>query len=274
MTLAQALAEAAACGLARLDAQVLLLHVLGRAAGDRAWLIAHDDDPLAADARARFDELCRRRLAGEPVAYLTGVKEFFGLELSVDARVLVPRPDTETVVDWALEVLEDVEAPQVVDLGTGSGAIALAIAKARPDARVTAVDRSAGAVDVARANARTLGVAVDVRQGNWLDGLPVFDLVVSNPPYVADGDPHLRALHAEPLSALASGADGLDDIRRIVADAPAHLRAGGWLLLEHGWDQAGAVRGLLGSAGFAGVQSRRDLAGIERCTGGRRVERG
>jgi release factor glutamine methyltransferase len=268
MTIAQALAQAAALGVARLDAQLLLLHVLHRPSGDRAWLIAHDDDAVQADALARYDALCRRRMAGEPVAYLTGRKEFFGLELDVDARVLVPRPETETLVEWALDVLQGVPSPAVVDLGTGSGAIALAIAKARPDARVTAVDRSAGAVAVARANAQRLGLAVDVREGDWLDGLPVFDLVVSNPPYVAAADPHLAALRAEPLSALVAGADGLDDLRRIVAQAPAHLRPGGWLLLEHGYDQASAVHGLLADAGFAGAASRSDLAGIPRCTGG------
>lgn len=274
MTIAQALAQAAAQGLARLDAQLLLLHALGRTADDRAWLIAHDGDSVLGGALARFDELCRRRLAGEPVAYLNGLKEFFGLELAVDARVLVPRPETETLVDWALEVLQGVESPAVVDLGTGSGAIAVAIAKARPDARVTAVDRSAGAAAVARANAQRLGLPVDVREGDWLDGLGTFDLVVSNPPYIAAADPHLAALHAEPLSALAAGADGLDDIRRIAAQAPSHLHPGGWLLLEHGYDQAEAVRALLEAAGFVETASRKDLADIGRCTGGKRPQLG
>ena len=275
MTLAQALAQAAAAGLARLDAQLLLLHVLGRAGTDRAWLLAHDGDPLPAPAHQGFRTLCARRAQGEPLAYLVGEKEFFGLPLAVDARVLVPRPDTETLVEWALERLQGLAAPRVVDLGTGSGAIALAIARARPDARVEAVDRSAAALEVARANAGRLCLSVDFRQADWLDGAAgPYDLVVSNPPYVAAGDPHLATLRHEPASALVAGADGLDDLRRITGAAPAVLRPGGWLLLEHGWDQAAAVRGLLEAAGYGSVQSRRDLAGPERCSGGRRLELG
>lgn len=274
MTLRQALAHAATLGVARLDAQLLLLHVLGRPAADRAWLIAHDDDALGAPARARYDALCGRRAEGEPLAYLTGEKEFFGLALAVDARVLVPRPDTETLVEWALEVLRGTSSPRVADLGTGSGAIALAIQAARADAQVEAVDRSADALAVAGANARRLGLPVAFRRGNWLEGAGSYDLVVSNPPYVAAGDPHLRALRHEPLSALAAGPEGLDDLRTIIQEAPAHLRPGGWLLLEHGHDQAPAVRGLLAAAGFTQVASRDDLAGIARCSGGRRLELG
>jgi release factor glutamine methyltransferase len=274
VTLKDALAAAAALGVARLDAQVLLLHVLGRDPGDRGWLIAHDDEALAPTAGVRFDALCRRRLAGEPVAYLTGEKEFFGLPLQVDARVLVPRPDTETLVEWALEVLRERPAPRVIDLGTGSGAIALAIRQARPDAQVEAVDRSADALAVAVANARRLGLPVRFRQASWLAGAGRYDLVVSNPPYVAAGDPHLAALAHEPLQALVAGVDGLDDLRAIVASAPAHLEPGGWLLLEHGWDQAGAVRALLAAAGFTEPTSREDLAGIARCSGGRLLELG
>jgi release factor glutamine methyltransferase len=275
VTLAQALRAAAALGVARLDAQLLLLHVLQRPAGDRAWLIAHDEDALADDAAARFAELGARRAAGEPLAYLVGHKEFFGLPLQVDARVLVPRPDTETLVEWALEVLRDRTAPRVIDLGTGSGAIALAIRQARPDARVEAVDRSAAALEVARANAQRLGLAVEFRQADWLDGAAGgYDLVVSNPPYVAAGDPHLPELRHEPAAALVAGADGLDDLRRLAAAAPAHLAPGGWLLLEHGWDQAATVRALLAAAGLADSRSRADLAGIQRCSGGRRLELG
>ena len=276
-TVKQAQAAAAALGVARLDAQMLLLHALGRAPHDRAWLLAHDTDELPPEAAAAFDALCLRRAAGEPAAYLVGHKEFHGLVLHVDARVLVPRADTETLVDWALDVLatglRDVAAPRVLDLGTGSGAVALALAYAlassRPDADVTAVDASADALAVARANAARLGLTVDFRQGDWLDGLgsTQFDLIVSNPPYVADADEHLAALRHEPLSALASGPDGLADLRRIIAAAPAHLAPGGWLLLEHGWDQAVAVRGLLAEAGLESPSSRRDLAGIERCSG-------
>ncbi|OUM01370.1 peptide chain release factor N(5)-glutamine methyltransferase [Variovorax sp. JS1663] len=268
-TATQMLAAAAALGMERLDAQLLLLHVLGRPSGDRAWLLAHDTDVQGDTVWARFSALCARRIAGEPVAYLLGEKEFHGLGLQVDARVLVPRPDTETLVDWALQCLEGRTAPSVIDLGTGSGAIALAILHARPDAQVTAVDRSADALAVARANAQRLGLALRFAEADWLEGAGTgLDLVVSNPPYVAAGDPHLAALRHEPPGALVSGPDGLDDIRRIVEVAPAHLREGGWLLLEHGWDQAAAVRGLLEARGFAEVQSRDDLAGIARCSGG------
>jgi release factor glutamine methyltransferase len=270
VTLKEALAAAAALGLARLDAQLLLLHVLARPQGDRGWLIAHDEDALAADAQQRFLALGRRRAGGEPVAYLTGEKEFYGLPLRVDARVLVPRPDTETLVAWALEVLRERHAPRVIDLGTGSGAIALAIQSARPDAQVEGVDRSAPALAVARANAARLGLPARFRQADWLAGAGRYELVVSNPPYIAEADPHLAALAHEPREALAAGADGLDDLRSIVAAAPAHLGPGAWLLLEHGWDQAAAVRDLLQESGFREVESRDDLAGIARCTGGRR----
>lgn len=274
MTPKDALAAAAALGLERLDAQLLLLHVLGRDSRDRGWLLAHDTDVLADEAGEAFLQLARRRAAGEPVAYLAGEKEFYGLPLRVDARVLVPRPDTETVVEWSLEVLHGRDAPRVVDLGTGSGAIALAIQSARPDAQVEAVDRSADALAVASANAARLHLPVRFRQASWLEGAGRYDLVVSNPPYIAEADPHLPALRHEPREALAAGPDGLDDLRAIVAAAPAHLASGGWLLLEHGWDQAEAVRHLLTAAGFVEVQSRPDLAGIPRCSGGRRPELG
>lgn len=254
---------------------MLLLHVLEQPTHARAWLLAHDTDPLPEAAADRLQALATRRLAGEPLAYLTGEKAFHGLTLRVDARVLDPRDDTETLVDWALALLPADAPRRVLDLGTGSGAIALAIAQQRPLAQVVAVDASADALAVARANAERLGLRVDMRLGDWLT--PVagerLDLIVSNPPYIADTDPHLPALAHEPRQALVSGADGLDDIRRIVAQAPAHLAPGGWLLLEHGWDQAGAVRDLLGAAGFAQVQSRRDLAGIERCSGGQYPDR-
>ena len=270
MTLQQALTTALAQGLARIDAQMLLLHTLGRASDDRAWLITHDTDTLDPAVQERFEALCQRRLAGEPVAYLTGTKAFYGLELQVDARVLDPRPDTETLVDWALEVLDGHPAPRLLDLGTGSGAIALALQHQRPDASVLAVDASEEALALARANATRLGLAVQFRHGQWMEGLEgVFDAIVSNPPYIPAADPHLAALTHEPLQALASGADGLEDIRAIVAQAPAHLKPGGWLLLEHGWDQAPAVCALLRSAGLEQVQGRKDLAGIVRCSGGR-----
>lgn len=270
-TLNDALLYARTQGLERIDSQMLLLHTLGRPLHDRAWLLTHDTDALPAPASALFQGLCQRRAAGEPVAYLTGVKEFYGLPLHIDARVLDPRPDTEILVDWALEVLQPLRRPQVVDLGTGSGAIALALQHQRTDAQVLAVDASADALAVAQANAQRLGLAVQFRQGSWLQGVTGwFDAIVSNPPYIASADPHLAALTHEPLQALASGPDGLNDIRQIVAQAPAHLQPGGWLLLEHGWDQAASVRALLTAAGFGEVQSRCDLSGTERCTGARR----
>lgn len=271
MTLQQALHQAQQMGLARIDAQILLLHVLGRPDAGRAWLLTHDTDALTPAEQQAFDSLCARRLAGEPVAYLTGRKEFYGLPLSIDARVLDPRPDTETLVDWALEVLGDWPAPRIVDLGTGSGAIALALQKQRPDASVWAVDASTDALAVAARNAQALRLPVQFAQGSWLQALApglVFDAIVSNPPYIPADDPHLAALKHEPLAALASGADGLDDIRAIITQAPARLAPGGWLLIEHGWDQAAAVQALLRAAGFSDVQSRNDLAGIARCTGG------
>jgi len=268
-TIAQALPAAQALGVDRLDAQLLLLHALGRGGDERAWLLAHDDDVLPADLAARYQDLLLRRLAGEPVAYLVGEKEFHGLMLQVDARVLVPRPDTETLVDWAIERLTGLREVRVIDLGTGSGAIALALQKARPDLQIHAIDASQDALAVARANGERLGLPVRFAHGDWLEGAGNgYSLIVSNPPYVREGDPHMPALKHEPVSALTSGPDGLADIRRIVDAAPQHLAEGGWLLLEHGHDQAGEVRALLDARGFAQVQSRRDLAGIERCSGG------
>lgn len=268
MTVAEALLQAASQGLDALDAQLLLAQVLGRP-HDRAWLRAHDSDALPPSAAQAYAGLCQRRQAGEPVAYLLGRKEFFGLDLAVDGRVLVPRPDTETLVEWALE-LHGPTALQVVDLGTGSGAIALALQQARPAWQVWAVDASEAALAVAQANAQSLDLPIRLQRANWLDGVPgFFELIVSNPPYIAQGDPHLPALAHEPLSALVAGPDGLDDIRRIIEQASRKLRPGGCLLLEHGHDQAAAVRELLRAAGFSSVDSRKDLAGIERCTGGR-----
>ena len=288
MTVARALAAAVAGGLDRLDAQLLLLNALGQRKQDRAWLLAHDRDPIATADAQRYQQLCARRAGGEPLAYIVGYKEFFGIELLVDRRVLIPRPDTETLVEWALEVLgaplndshpESDHARQdrmaVIDLGTGSGAVALSVKKACPAARVEAVDISPATLEVAAANARALGLDVGLRLGSWLEGSASrYHLIVSNPPYVAIRDPHLADLVHEPLAALASGLDGLDAIRAIIDQAPAHLHRHGWLLLEHGWDQAGAVRQLLQSAGFAGVLSRRDLAGTERCSGGQWLELG
>jgi len=286
-TLQDALRHATRLGLERLDAQRLLLHALGRLPDERAWLLAHDSDPISPTAMSAFDALCQRRQAGEPLAYLTGERYFHGLALQVDARVLDPRPDTETLVDWALECLAQPPAPQrpsVLDLGTGSGAIALAIQQACPQAEVWAVDASLDALAVARLNAERLGLPMHCRQNHWLRGWPAsadgtsgeteapdrFDLIVSNPPYICADDPHLPALRHEPLSALVSGPDGLDDLREIIATAPRHLKPLGWLLLEHGWDQSAAVAALLRAEGFEAIAHRQDLAGHVRCTGGQR----
>ena len=255
--------------MARIDAQMLLLHVLGQPEAGRAWLLMHDHEVLTPAQQAQFHALCAQRLDGVPVAYLTGCKEFFGLSLQVDARVLDPRPDTETLVEWVLDVVEKKLSPSVVDLGTGSGAIALAIQSQRTDAQVTAVDFSQDALDVASANAQRLQLPVRWVQSSWLTQVEgAFDVIASNPPYIREDDAHMHALRHEPRQALTSGADGLDDIRAIIVQAPPHLKAGGWLLLEHGWDQSEAVQQLLRHAGFTHVHSRQDLAGIARCTGG------
>ncbi|NMM10672.1 MAG: peptide chain release factor N(5)-glutamine methyltransferase [Polaromonas sp.] len=275
-TCKQALATAQALGLERLDAQLLLLHALGKPGNARAWLIAHDTDELTEEVALRFRALSLRRANGEPLAYIVGSKEFFGLALKVDARVLVPRPDTETLVQWSLDLLQTPDLspmPHILDLGTGSGAIALAIAHsleaAGRQARVVAVDASVDALAVAGENARRLELNLQLIESNWLEAVGGrFHLIASNPPYIASADPHLAALAHEPWKALASGVDGLDDLRRIVQQSPAHLHPGGWLLLEHGYDQAVEVRSLLAQRGFLQVQSRLDLAGVERCSGG------
>ncbi len=250
---------------------MLLLHVLGRELHDRVWLLSHGAEAVDLDVHLTFQAQVARRLADEPMAYITGQKEFFGLPLLVDARVLDPRADTEVLVEWALSCLADIASPQVVDLGTGSGAIALGLKHSRPDAQVWAVDLSADALAVAQANAERLALPITWRHGAWCAPLgdALFDAIVSNPPYVPEHDPHLQRLKHEPLQALTSGQDGLDDIRQIVQQARSYLRPGGWLLMEHGFDQALAVHDLLRNAGFEQVQSRPDLAGILRCTGGR-----
>jgi release factor glutamine methyltransferase len=275
-TTAQTLAAAQTRGLERIDAQLLLLHALGKSHGDRAWLLAHDNDALDDAVTRQFEALAERRAAGEPLAYLVGYKEFFGLNLLVDPRALIPRPDTETLVNWSLEVLQTDAMPAdaaILDLGTGSGAIALALAHqlktATKPTRITAADASTDALAVARENAARLRLDVAFIESSWFEKVSGhFRLIASNPPYVADADPHLTDLRHEPLIALTAGPDGLDDIRQIIGQAPAHLHPGGWLLLEHGFDQALQVRELLARRGFSQVQSRLDLAGIERCSGG------
>jgi release factor glutamine methyltransferase len=264
---------------ARLEARLLLLHLLQV---DHAWLLAHETDALQGNIHAAFQALLARRLQGEPIAHILGKREFYGLELTVSPDTLIPRPDTETLVEAALAQIPDtIEASRkfkVLDLGTGTGAIALAIASQRAHAEVVAVDASAAALAIAMGNAKRLGLSnVRFLLSDWFANLgstnqdddprgEKFDVIVSNPPYIAAQDPHLSQgdLRFEPLSALASGADGLDDIRRIIADAPQHLNASGWLMLEHGYDQAATVRRLLGDQGFGEVDSARDLAGIER----------
>ena len=277
-SIGQALMALQSHGLDRLDAQLLLLHVLGISPTQRGWLLAHDTDVLPTDDIPRLQTLAQRRAQGEPLAYLTGHKAFYGLDLHVTPDVLVPRPDTETLVDWALEALLPRPHPQpratALDMGTGSGAIALALKATRPDLQVWATDLSSAALTVAQGNAQRLGLPVQFAQGRWLaalpDGAPAFDCIAANPPYIAEHDPHLPALRFEPVQALTSGADGLDDLRQIICSAPAHLSPGGWLLLEHGFDQAAAVQRLLTQQGFTAVQSRRDLAGLARCTGGQK----
>lgn len=272
LTVAGAQRAAIAAGLPRAEAQYLLQALLGVS---RAWLIAHDTDPFDATTAERFQHWLARRLDGVPLAYLTGEKEFFGLTLRVTPDTLIPRPDTEVLVEWALERLPTTDARHVsrlVDLGTGTGAIALAIKSRRPDAEVRMVDASPGALAVALDNARRLDLAVDGHLGDWFDALPGqvrFDLIVSNPPYVCGDDHHLDALRHEPRMALTPEGDGLDDLRHLVARAPDWLLPGGWLLLEHGWDQAEAVTALLRARGFLDVENRRDLGGQPRVSGGR-----
>jgi len=268
-------------GSARIEAQCLLQAVLQV---NRAYLLTHPEQILGAEQQAHYAALLERRLRGEPLAYILGEREFFGLNFKVTPATLIPRPDTELLVELALQRIpkplpaspcqgRSVDKYRVLDLGTGSGAIALSIAHVRPNIEVTAVDASQEALEVARENARRLDIGnVRLLRSDWFAALADerFDLIVSNPPYIADGDAHLVQgdLRFEPCAALASGADGLDDIRRIVAGAKEHLHPGGWLLFEHGYDQAGRVRELLGAAGYTEVFSARDLAGIERVSGG------
>ena len=269
ISISQALASAQTLGLDRLDAQLLLLHALAKPDAERAWLLAHDADELPKAIADVFRGLSLRRAAGEPLPYIVGYKEFFGLRFAVDARVLVPRPDTETLVQWALDVVQNMALPAVLDLGTGSGAVAIAVAHSLR-CSVTATDFSADALAVATHNARQLDVNVQFAHSHWFDKVSGhYHVIASNPPYIASADPHLAALAHEPMSALAAGSDGLSDIRQIVQQAPSHLHPGGWLLLEHGYDQASAVRNLLSQRGFEQVQSRIDLAGIARCSGGK-----
>ena len=251
---------------------MLLERLLGKT---RVWLIAHADEAAGAEAEQAFAALAGRRRQGEPIAYILGEREFYGLEFRVAPAVLIPRPETELLVELALARIPESAAVRVLDLGTGSGAIAVALAKQRPQARLTAVDVDYAALSIARANARRHRVSVRFFCGDWFGALSgeTFDLIVSNPPYVAAEDPHLVMgdVRFEPQRALVGGADGLDCIRAIVANAGAHLRPGAWLLFEHGYDQAEACRALLEAEGYREVQSWPDLAGIPRVSGGIRA---
>jgi release factor glutamine methyltransferase len=271
-SVASALAHAKALGIDPLDAQVGLAHCLGQR---RTWLLAHGEARLTPAQAQDYGGLLERRAAGEPLAYLVGEKEFRGLTLNVDSRVLVPRPETEHLVDWGLEILaarsREAGEPSVLDLGTGSGAIALAVKSAWPTARVTAVDASSAALEVARTNAARLALDVEFVSSDWWQTLADrrFDLVLCNPPYVASAAPGLPALRHEPISALTTGGSGLEALMQVIQDAPRHLEPRGWLLLEHGADQAAAVREAMREHGLDDAQTRVDLAGLERCTGGR-----
>lgn len=252
------------------EARLLLAHSLGRSP---SWLYAHAGDSVDSVALNRFESMVQERFQGRPVAYLTGTREFWSLELEVDTSTLIPRPETELLVELAMARLPTGAAVRVADLGTGSGAIALAIARERPQAYVVATDASESALQVARRNAVRHGIAnVEFRLGSWCEPLAQerFALIASNPPYIAEGDPHLVQgdLRFEPPTALSSGSDGLDDIREIVADALAHLTAGGCLLLEHGVDQGAAIRQLLHVAGFVDIATAQDLEARERVTSG------
>lgn len=277
MTLATAVTEAATrlatvSESARLDAEVLLAHCLGKG---RTHLLAHADAPLAPELKAQFDSLVERRLAGAPVAHLTGRQEFWSLDLEVTQDVLVPRPDTELLVETALELIPAQTHARVLDLGTGSGAIAVALAHERPQWRVFAIERSTDALVVACRNAERLHLDnIEFFAGDWFEpvGAMHFDLIVSNPPYIAADDQALNAMgvRAEPRTALTPGPTGLEAIENIALAAPAHLRAGGQLLVEHGADQAAAVAALFSQAGFSTIRALQDLAGRDRATLGQK----
>jgi release factor glutamine methyltransferase len=261
----------AASALPPREARALLAAAMGTS---REHLVAHPDAAVAQFAAARFGEFARRRAQGTPLAYLLGEQEFYGRAFTVTPDVLVPRPDTETLVEAALECLTGRTAPRVLELGTGSGCIAVTLACERPDAQIVATDVSPAALDVARGNAARHGARIELRRGDWLGAVEpgeVFDLVVANPPYVAAGDPHLAALRDEPTLALTDGADGLRCLATIAAAAPARLVPGGWLALEHGHDQGPAVARLLAAAGLQAVTTTRDAVGHPRVTRGRRA---
>jgi release factor glutamine methyltransferase len=268
MTIAELLVQARQA-IPASEARLLLQHVLRANAVD---LAAHPERRIDPVAASRYFALVARRAAGEPVAYLLGAREFYGREFHVSPHVLIPRPETELLVELGIGKLRGWARPRILDLGTGSGCVAISLAL-EPGVEVVAVDRSPDALAMARDNAKRLGAAVTFIESDWFDAIHgAFDLVVANPPYVAEGDPHLSAgdPRFEPPAALACGADGLSAIRRIITDAQRHLASGGWLLLEHGYDQAAAVRELL-AADFLDIEQHRDLAGILRVSGGRQA---
>lgn len=266
MTIGEALALARG-RIAPAEAKLLLRQVLGSSAAEIA---AHPERALDEARASEYAALVARRAAGEPVAYLVGSREFFGREYKVTPAVLIPRPETELLIEAALSKLSSRPTPGILDLGAGSGCVAITLAL-ELGCEVTAVDVSPAALAVARENAAQLGACVRFVESDWFSGVAgEFDLIVGNPPYVAEGDPHLSEgdLRFEPMTALACGQDGLSAIRRIVADAPRHLKPGGWLFIEHGYDQAGAIRALLSETGFSAIEQQRDLAGILRISGG------
>ncbi len=255
----------------RIEARVLLREVLNQ---NDAYLLAHGDDTLSAEQAQQYVALVVRRVAGEPVAYITGRREFYGREFAVNPSVLIPRPETELLVELALQRLPAGASARVLDLGAGSGCIGITIAAERPQAQVTLVDASEDALEIARANAAQWAPSnTSVLHSDWYSAVTAerYDVIVANPPYVAEGDAHLQQgdLRFEPRSALVSGVDGLNDLQRIIAQAPQHLRTGGWLLLEHGFDQAVACAWLLEAAGFEDVFNAPDLAGMPRVSGGK-----
>lgn len=240
---------------------------------NRAWLISHEHDKLQEDQKLAFENLVKRRLQGEPIAYILGSREFYGLQLKTTPATLIPRPNTETLVEVALAKIPDNLNLDVLDLGTGTGAVALAIAHHRPNCKVTAVDASRSALSIALENAQFLKLNhLRLLVSDWFSALQSekFDVIVSNPPYIAQHDEHLKQgdLKFEPISALVSGSDGLDDIRKIIQDAPDYLKQHGWLILEHGYDQAEAVAELLRARGFSKIEHEKDIAGTLRVTFG------
>lgn len=259
----------AASPLPLLETRMLVQHILGVS---RSWLIAHDTDPITDPQWAPIDALIQRRVAGEPMAYLVGTRAFMQWDFEVSPDVLIPRPETELLVETLLHAVASCTAPRLLDLGTGSGAIAISLALLRPDAEVHASDVSPPALDLARRNAERLGAHVHFHQGSWYDALPPglrFDAIASNPPYISSNDPHLIRgdLRFEPPSALTDFGDGLSALHTLAHGAPQHLQPGGVIWMEHGWDQAEAVRAMLSAAGLSGVASLKDLAGIERISG-------